>query len=266
MQKTLNPEVAAKYVVVAIRPGKYNFKGFGEIDLCALTVSRADELVKRNFPHLKLRQGSADQVTEPGSLKARPINQAKPPVEITEKTLGEMRKNKAFINKLLTLDFKDLTDQDRKIFFDDEKYFLEKKSLLHQVSETDREMKSLHANMKAIAKDDTKQDDRAVIMDTLSKLEEKKLLLFAGIDTWDHTDPLTDPDAIAKKAGEDAIKKQKLIEAHENYIYRNEPLIAKMPEKTAAEKNKKQAKTTELKRRYEELVTLGKPYNRKPRK
>lgn len=50
--KALQPEVAEKYRLVIIRPGKYNFHKFGEIDLRTLKLSKADTLVKDGFPFL----------------------------------------------------------------------------------------------------------------------------------------------------------------------------------------------------------------------
>lgn len=266
MNRTMKPEVAAKYALIGIRPGKYNFKNFGEIDLGVVSLAKADELYKKGFPHLKLRQGGQEAPAAVQSdQKVRPIIH-KPP-EVTEEALEEIRKNKAVISKLLTLEWKDLSDQEKKVFFESEEYFLAKKTLLHQVSEIDRQMQSLHANLKATADDPDLDAERGEIMDQLSELEERKLELFALIDTFVLQAPAgNDPASIAKTAAKEALDKQKLIAAHENYIYRGEAALANMPENTPAQKKKKQAKLAELTRRKAELVSLGKPYNRQSRK
>lgn len=271
MNRTMKPEVAAKYALIGIRPGKYNFKNFGEIDLGNISLPKADDLFKRGFPHLKLRQANPE-IPAAGSVpdqKVRPINHKAPdkPDEITEEALEKLRKNKPMISKLLSLEWKDLSDQEKKVFFESEEYFLAKKTLLHQVSEIDRQMQSLHANLKAKADDPEADAERGEIMDQLSELEERKLELFALIDTFVMKEPaVNDPASIAKAAAKEALEKQKLIEAHENYIYRGEGALANMPENTPAQKKKKQAKLNEINRRREELVKLGKPYNRQSRK
>jgi len=126
-------------------------------------------------------------------------------------------------------------------------------------------MQSLHAKLKLLAEDPEKEQERGEIMTELSKLEEEKLELFGKIDTWEIKESEVFPDAIAKKAAEEALKKQKLIAAHENYIYRNEPSLANMPETTATEKKKKEKLASEIEKRKKELIDLGKPYNRKSR-
>ena len=268
--KTLHPEVAAKYALIGIRPGKYNFKGFGEIDLSTLSVAKADNLVSRGFPHFKLRSG--ETAAPVSNLKARPIGvpaqkENKAPVAPKGANVEQLRKNKLYVNKILAMDWKDLPENDRKIFFDNEEYFLAKKALLNKISEIDRKMQGGHASVKAMAKDPEKEQERAEIMEELSLLEESKLVFFGLIDTWQAPEPeAAGPAAIKAKAAEEAIAKQKLIAAHENYIYRNEPALANMPETTPAEKKKKQTKAGEIERRKQELITLGKPYERKSRK
>lgn len=263
--KALKSEVAAKYTLMGIRPGKYNFKGFGEIDLCALSVARADDLFRRGFQFLKLRNAEAGASAPPANPKVFPINKGAAGGETAHvHDMEKLRKNKKFINSLLALAWIELSEQDRKVFFDDENLFQEKKVMLNRVSTIDREMQTLHASVKLLASDDAKLNERGEIMNRLSELEEEKLELFGNIDVWGPRNPAgNDPDNVAAKAAEEAIKKQKLIEAHENYIYRNEPALKNMPESTPAEKKKKAAKAAEIERRKEELIKMGKPYNRK---
>jgi len=52
----LRPDVALKYYVDIIKPGNYNFKDFGDIDLCNITMEQADSLVERGFSFLKLKR------------------------------------------------------------------------------------------------------------------------------------------------------------------------------------------------------------------
>lgn len=57
----LIPEVAAKYNLVGIKPGKYQFSGFGEIDLTKIDLVEADGLVKLGFPHLVTKKKNPDK-------------------------------------------------------------------------------------------------------------------------------------------------------------------------------------------------------------
>lgn len=270
--KTLNPQVAAKYLLIGLRPGKYAFKNFGEIDLCSLTLARADDLVKRGFPHFRLRDVSAEtETTGPVNLKARSLK-----AEMTAKVDAEINKvdgnftetfrnNKQYVNKLLTLDWKDLTHQDRLIFFNLEKYFLEKKMILLEISSLDREMKSLHAKVRLMAKDGNKQDQLQSTMESIASMEEDKVAAWQKIDIW--SNPFNqDTEKISKEAAEKAIERDKLIKAHGNYIYRAELALPNMPEKTSAEKKRKAEKQAEVDRRKEDLIKLGAPYDRKSRK
>lgn len=268
--KALKPEVAAKYALMGIRPGKYAFKGFGEIDLCSLTLAKADELFKKGFQFLKLRDTSSAPAAVTTTAKTFPIGAKKTeekPIVPKTTDVEALRKNKKYVNQLLALTFAECGETGRQVFFNNEQYFQAKKELLIKVSETDREMQSLHAKMKVLAIDESKQEERAELINKLSTLEEAKLELFAKIDTWDApaADP-SDPDALQAKAAHEAIAKQKLIDAHENYIYRNEPSLQNMPEDTPAQKKKKEAKAAEIERRKQELINLGKPYQRKSRK
>lgn len=264
--KTLNPQVAAKYQLVGLRPNKYSFKGFGEIDLCSLTLARADELVKRGFQFLKPREtGTAGEPAQPVNLGARPLKIAKQvPSEPAENPVA-LRGNKQFINKLLTLNFSDLLHQDKLIFFNDEKYFLEKKQALLEISGADRDMKSLHAKVKSLAKDPKKKDELAKLMNQIAGLEDFKVKKWQVIDTWN--DPTgTDPEQIKKEAAKEAIERDKQIKAHGNYIYRAELALPNMPKSKAADKKRYDEKLAEVERRKAELVKLGSPYDRKSRK
>lgn len=62
----LSAEVAEKYRLKGINPGRYYFPGHGEIDLTSVTLAKADHLVKRGFPYLVLKnkKGPEDQAVE----------------------------------------------------------------------------------------------------------------------------------------------------------------------------------------------------------
>lgn len=270
--KSLHPDVSTKYHLVGIRPGKYNFKGFGEIDLCKLTLKKADSLVAQGFGFLKSNEESSQEEIPDKEINEKIVEskQTKKSEENASGTPEELRKNKQYVNKLLTLNYNDLSFQDKEVFFNDELYFLDKKKYLIQISNADREMQSLHAKVKALPEDPKFDNDRKVIMQQLSDLDKEKAKSFLKIDEWVvpeiDKDPSTDVDLVAQKAAEDALNKDKLIKAHNNYIYRAELTLPDMKETTPAEIKKKQEKQAEVDRRKKELEELGVPYNRKSRK
>jgi hypothetical protein len=255
----LKNEVAAKYNLIGIRPGKYNFKGFGELDLRTLSVAQVDSLVSRGFTHFKLREGfAAAAPAAKTNLKAKTIM-------IPGKTGGvpveDLRKNKQFVNKLLTMDWKDLSFQDRMVFFNDQRYFLEKKSILLTISSLDAEMKSLHAKAKAIKSEPENKEDLKGIMQEIADKEESKIQNWGKIDAWEQ--PSGDTDQIAKDAAAAALDKDKLIKANKIFILRAEKSLPQMPSKTVAEKKRKEHKAAEVARRKAELIELGSPYDGK---
>lgn len=267
--KALNPQVAAKYQLIAIRPGKYNFKGFGEIDLCSLSIARADDLFRRGFPHFRLREvGTETQPAAPAvsNLKARSLKTAAAaPTQDPGPDLDKARANKPYVNKLLTLNWEDLSHQDKLVFFNDQTTFLEKKKLLFEISAIDQKMKSCHAKVKAIAQEKGKAQERQEIMEQMKELEADKLEKFNSIDTW-ITPQEKETQGIAKAAAAKALERDKLIKAHGNYIYRAELALPNMPVKTAQEKKRKAEKQAEVDRRKKELEEIGAPYNRQTRK
>lgn len=50
----MDPEVLNKYEFT-VKPGLYNFHGFGEIDLYRLTLKEADKLFAKGFKWMKLK-------------------------------------------------------------------------------------------------------------------------------------------------------------------------------------------------------------------
>ena len=55
MAKPLHPDVAAKYTLVGVKPGVYDFADFGRIDLCAMGLAMADRLHKAGASFLRLK-------------------------------------------------------------------------------------------------------------------------------------------------------------------------------------------------------------------
>jgi len=54
LERKLPADVAKKYKLVTIRPGKYNFQKFGEVDLRTISLEKADAIVARGFQYLQL--------------------------------------------------------------------------------------------------------------------------------------------------------------------------------------------------------------------
>ena len=174
------------------------------------------------------------------------------------------RKNKQYINKLLALNWDDLSFNDKKIFFNNEKYFLVKKSLMLENGDIERKMRSLHAKVKAIDPDPKNDEKRGEIMSELATLDDTKAANWKTIDTWNEPEgSFAEPENTTKQAVQKALEREKKIKANKIYIYRAEKTLDDMPEKTAKQKAKKQKKADEIAKRKAELKQLGEPYKAK---
>lgn len=171
-----------------------------------------------------------------------------------------LRSNKQYINKLLTLNWNDLSFSDKTIFGNSEKYFLSKKTLLIENSDIEKQMRSLHTKVKSIDPDEKNNENRKEIMQELAELDDKKSANWEVIDSW--VDPETDKiqNTDTETAIREALKREKLIKAHKVYIYRAEKMLDKMPEKTSNQRKRKEKKITEIKRRKKELADMGEAY------
>jgi len=71
LEAKLPAEVAAKYNLKIIRPGKYNFHGFGEIDLRKVTLKEVEALKKKGFYFFE------EKVKEPEKTETEKLEEAK---------------------------------------------------------------------------------------------------------------------------------------------------------------------------------------------
>jgi len=71
LEAKLPAEVAAKYNLKIIRPGKYNFHGFGEIDLRKVTLKQVKELIEKGFEFFE------EKVKETEKTKSEKLEEAK---------------------------------------------------------------------------------------------------------------------------------------------------------------------------------------------
>jgi len=61
--KSLLPEVSEVFNLVGTPVGKFHFNGFGVFDLSTLTLKQAEQLEKRDFPHLVRKEVKAKKTT-----------------------------------------------------------------------------------------------------------------------------------------------------------------------------------------------------------
>jgi hypothetical protein len=171
-----------------------------------------------------------------------------------------LRKNKQYINKLLTLNWNDLSFSDKVIFNNSEKYFIGKKSLMIENSDIEKQMRSLHTKVKSIDPDDKNNEKRQEIMQELSELDDKKSSNWEVIDKWEEPEPDIIQKSDTETAIREALKREKLIKAHKVYIYRAKKMLDKMPEKTPNQRKRKEKKIAEIERRKKELTDMGDAY------
>lgn len=209
------------------------------------------------------------QIKKIESKSSRTKNTKSTPTDTDKKTetlvkkiepVANLRKNKQHINKLLSLNWPDLNHNEKVIFNNDEKYFLEKKSLMLRNGDIEKEMRSLHAKVKVIDPDPKNDAARKKLMGQLDVLDEEKAKNWALIDAWTEVQNEMPTESETDKAAREALEKEKLIKNNKIYIYRAEKSLPGMETKTAKQKSRKQAKLDEIKRRKQELIDLGHPY------
>jgi hypothetical protein len=264
---TLRPDVARKYYVPTIKPGKYNFKGFGDIDLCQITLEQADALFAKNFPFLKLKRQPTKQPVKTAPAATAPATAAPPEETVTmpdaRGEVADYRKNKGYVNKLLTMNWENLNFKEKQIFYDSQAVFLQKKQALFYISEIDRRMNSLHAKMRAQPNTAAGSRKRAELLEQLQNADDERKSHWSVIDDWAKptNKQITEKEKI-EKAKKEALATQKRILANNNYIYRYEDAV---DDPKLSEKRRKHLKT-EVERRKQELIDMGAPYSRKARK
>lgn len=68
----MNPEVINKYEF-SVKPGRYVFPKFGEIDLFSLNLKKADELFDKGFRWMKLIKAGSGMPTGKSKTKKSKI-------------------------------------------------------------------------------------------------------------------------------------------------------------------------------------------------
>lgn len=169
----------------------------------------------------------------------KPITNA--PINLTgskNADVSKLRDNVAYVNKTLTLKFKDLTPGDKAIFFGDEKYFLSKQKLMFDNSKIDKKATALHEAMK-IAKNDQERQKK---LKELQDLDQKKRENWKKVNNWDYKPEdlkknIKDPVQDAVKEG---MEKQKKVDLLKNYIQRAEKEVksGKLTGKTLEKRQK----------------------------
>jgi len=253
----LQKEVAAKYRLITIRPGKHYFPEYGEIDLRVMKLQKADELFAKGFPFLKLREKPLEITEKEETIPEKKKETSKPAAN--EIPVAKLRENKMLVNKMLTMNWPDLSFNDKAVFNHSQKYFLEKKTFFIANSDMDRKMRSLHAKMKEIDPDPKNNPKRKELIQQLVELEEIKFQNWLKIDSWE--EPEQEPEETeTEKAVRLALEKEKRIKTNKIYIYRAEKILGQMKEETEKQRLKKAERIAEINKRKQELIDLGSPY------
>jgi len=170
--------------------------------------------------------------------KAKPITVT--PIKL-DKTLtgadvGKLRSNGLYINKCLTLDYNDLSQKDKEVFFGDEGYFQAKKDNYFVISDMERQKKSFQAKMKNVKTD----VERKNLLSTLEELDEKSSICWKVIDDWDYK-AQDSADVKIQIAVKEALRSARRIENLKIYISKAEKdlKIKSYKEKSRRNKEKK---------------------------
>ncbi len=228
--------------------------------------------IKRIYSKMILKSENHKEVAKAEPIKIQKIQPVKvkkqTKTESKDKTptnppVVELRKNKKYVNKLLALNWPDLSHNDKLVFFNSEKYFLEKKTLMLENGDIEKKLRSLHTKMKEIDPDSKFDTDRKKIMDELGELDDKKSKNWIVIDTWKEIQVDDTKETETEKAARIAIENTKRVAANNIYIYRALKTIPTMPKETEKQRNKIKKKEVEVENRKKELEELGHPYKEK---
>ncbi len=245
-------EVSEKYQLKTIRPGKYHFPDFGLIDLSKITIHEADELVDKGFPFLVKKKINIKHIEPVVKKNKKPKTPEFVPID-------KLRKNKMFINNLLSMDWGDLSYQNKLIFNNSEAYFIEKKSLFISNSHKNREMRSLHSKIKTINPDSKNNEKRKNIIQKIAKLDDEIFQNWQMIDNWEENKNKKSSikESEIKKAVEKALERDKKIRTHKSYIYRAEKTLPNMKSETKKQRDKIERKKKKIERYKMELEKEG---------
>ena len=170
-----------------------------------------------------------------------------------------LRTNKHYLNNLLTLNFSDLSFDDKLVFDNNELLFQEKKTAYLSISDSMRSLRSLHAKLKATGLGHSAGGVRKTIMQDIAFLDDQVADSWAAIDKWDDAQVVL-ADSSADTAVAKALADQKRIKANKIFIKRALKSIPLLKDKSLKDKNKKIKKQHELDKRLKELEILGVPY------
>jgi hypothetical protein len=184
-----------------------------------------------------------------------------PPVEKIEtgERMGaeEIRLTKPILNKLLVMDWKNLSFEEKKVFFNDQTLFSSKKTLMLRNGDIQQMMVSLHAKVKAMTADEQKAE-RAETMEKIAVLEDEKEQNWKVIDDFSKAEGEREKEpVVVDLSGKDALERDRMIRINKVYIYKNELLLSKMPDKTENDRSRRQTKQNEIDKRKQELRALG---------
>jgi len=124
----------------------------------------------------------------PEGIKEKPDAPASPPPvppvkEPTQPPMGEVQqltRKKETTNKLLSFDWDELNEREKAYFNYDSSMFEQKKQMLKQVAELERDMKALHLAIKKAEGD----EERKGIAQKLASAEDEQFGLYEQIDLF----------------------------------------------------------------------------------
>jgi len=227
-KETENPPVNDVHFVMLIRKMEY-------IARVRTSEMKAEEFREAQKPVVKK------------NIDLKPI---RIPAKEEKNNIEKLRSNKLYINKVLTVDFSDLSDSDKEIFFNDPAYFNFKKQLLYENSKIDKTCTAIHGDMKN-AKTDAKRKEK---VNELISFDTKKRENWEKIDNWQYNaayfkDKKHDP---VKKAVEQTKKNMLKIGLLKNYIARAEKQL-KEGKLTEKEVKKRKIKLENWKKELKQL-------------
>lgn len=247
----LSEHLQGHFTLVTIRPGKHTFPAFGVVDFTNISLDKAESLFSNGFPFLRKVNSNEKSTIQKITECSIPI-----PIEIERPLDPSQRLNKKLINKLLALNWSDLSQSEKFLFFYSEQYFLGKKQLMLENGDLKQQMVSLHAKVRSMINDKYTDSDRSLIMKEIFFMEDSIAENWKIIDTWQEQEVEffnQESTALEKNSVKIALDLKRQIEVDKLWISRANATLPKMKTESSLQKKLKTDKTKELILRKERL-------------
>lgn len=213
-----------------------------EFSMLIQRLQRVNQVIKRN-PQKSKSAKHQSKAPKTKDIKVEQIKR-KAPAHIEG-----LRNNNKYVNKILALNWSDLDQRDRDVFFDNKDFFQEKKNRFLETSRIEKSIKTIHAQMKN-TEDKAERKEKVT---ELKRLENRKNEFWDLIDDWDFEAWKKEPDPDDVDPRKRGAEMQKKIDNLKASIRRTQNKIDKKHYKTKKTENNARQNVERMKKELAEL-------------